>query len=243
MIFSILLPVMAGLAIFLFGMKLMEVALQHWAGPYLRGWLERFTRTPWRGMLAGTVLTAVLQSSTTITVITIGLVNAGVLGFSSTLGIILGSNIGTCLSTELIGSTLSGTSLPLLGIGAAAWVASWLAPHSRGGEPGWLRSLRCASLALAGFALVLLGVETMQTIGPALRERGLFAWFVAASQQSLLWGVVAGACVTALVHSSAATIAMTMGLASASPSCSARTSARASRRSSPASAAPAPAVS
>lgn len=54
----------------------------------------------------------------------------------------------------------------------------------------------------------------MQSIGAPLRERGLFAWFVAASQHSLLWGVLAGACVTALVHSSTATIALTMSLAS-----------------------------
>jgi phosphate:Na+ symporter len=247
---TIIIPVVTGLTIFLFGMKLMEIALHHWAGPYLQIWLERFTRTPARGLLTGTALTALLQSSTAITVISIGLVNAGILSFSRTLGVILGTNIGTCLTTELIGLSIGGIGLPLLGIGSAVWLASWLAgPLSNDSNaainllPGairtetldhqktiftnfgiptigltpnrrWLRSVRYGSLAMAGFSLVLLGIEIMQTIGPTLQTRGLFAWFVQQAQQSLLWGVIAGAAVTALVHSSSAVIAMAMGLAS-----------------------------
>lgn len=227
MMSSIILPVLTGLAMFLFGMKLMETALHHWAGASLQLWLERFTRTPLHGLAAGTALTAVLQSSTAITVISIGLVNAGVLSFSRTLGIILGTNIGTCLTTELIGLSIGGLGLPMLYASAGVWLASWLAgplptaEHglmARGAAPpgarGLLRSVRYGSLAAAGFALVLLGIEIMQTIGPALQSRGLFAWFVDQAKQSLLWGVLAGAAVTALVHSSAAVIAMAMGLAS-----------------------------
>ncbi|KIL38288.1 sodium:phosphate symporter [Gordoniibacillus kamchatkensis] len=211
MLMTIILPVMAGLSIFLFGMKLMESALHAWAGPYLKRTLEMFTKTPLRGLIAGTALTAVLQSSTAVTVITIGLVNAGVLSFAGTLGVILGTNIGSCLSTELIGLGLGRTGVPMLLAASIVWLATWIpAADTR----RWALSLRWASLAVAGFALVLLGVEMMQTIGGPLRERGLFAWFVSASQQSLLWGVLAGACVTALVHSSAATIALTMSLAS-----------------------------
>ncbi|NRF91869.1 Na/Pi cotransporter family protein [Paenibacillus frigoriresistens] len=235
MINTIVLPVLTGLALFLFGMKLMETALQRWAGPRLQLWLERFTRTPVRGLATGTVLTAALQSSTAITVIAIGLVGAGVLTFPRTLGVILGTNIGTCLTTELIGLSLGGIGVPMLLASAAVWLASWLAgPLPQDGAPAaaaarplaattispanigghsWLRSVRYGSLAVSGFSLVLLGIEIMQTIGPALQSRGLFAWFVLQAQHSLLWGVIAGAAVTALVHSSAAVIAMAMGLA------------------------------
>ncbi|OCT17167.1 sodium:phosphate symporter [Paenibacillus pectinilyticus] len=237
MIHAIILPVIAGLALFLLGMKLMENSLQTWAGPRLQLWLERFTRTPVRGLITGTVLTAALQSSTAITVIAIGLVGAGVLSFPRTLGVILGTNIGTCLTTELIGLSLGGIGVPILIASACVWLASWLAgplpqpsgPRTNaaaqslsaalpqtavqlGGRP-WLRSVRYGSLAVAGFSLVLLGIEIMQTIGPALQSRGLFAWFVHQAQTSLLWGILAGAAVTALVHSSAAVIAMAMGLA------------------------------
>lgn len=225
MMTTIILPVLAGLVLFLYGMKLMETSLQMWAGPRLQLWLERFTRTPVRGLITGTVLTAALQSSTAITVIAIGLVGAGVLTFPRTLGVILGTNIGTCLTTELIGLSLGGIGVPILLVSAAIWMASWLAgplPPSaaRGQEPAapssgreWLPSVRYGSLAVAGFSLVLLGIEIMQTIGPALQSRGLFAWFVTEAEQSLLWGIIAGAAVTALVHSSAAVIAMAMGLA------------------------------
>ncbi|NEW05185.1 Na/Pi cotransporter family protein [Paenibacillus sp. SYP-B3998] len=229
MVTTIVLPVLTGLALFLFGMKLMETALHHWAGFRLQQWLERFTRTPVRGLATGTMLTAALQSSTAITVIAIGLVNAGVLTFPRTLGIILGTNIGTCLTTELIGLSIGGIGVPMLLASGGIWLASWIAgplspPEDGHGlaqsgsvpitpRPAWLRSVRYASLAAAGFALVLLGIEIMQTIGPALQSRGLFTWFVHQAQTSLLWGVIAGAAITALVHSSAAVIAMAMGLA------------------------------
>jgi phosphate:Na+ symporter len=234
MITAILLPLAAGLTFFLFGMKLMEAALHLLAGPFLHLWLERFTRTPVRGLLTGAALTAALQSSTAITLITIGLVNAGVLSFARTLGIILGTNIGTCLTTELIGLAPGGFAMPMLLASAAVWLASWLAPQppllavqgdgaarpSLQAQPApvaagwtWLPSVRYCALALAGFALVMLGIEIMQTIGPALQARGVFAWFVSQAQQSLLWGVLAGAAVTALVHSSSAVIALAMGLA------------------------------
>ncbi|MDR6551300.1 Na/Pi symporter [Paenibacillus qinlingensis] len=230
MIHAIILPVLTGFILFLLGMKLMESSLQTWAGPRLQLWLERFTRTPVRGLITGTVLTAALQSSTAITVIAIGLVGAGVLSFPRTLGVILGTNIGTCLTTELIGLSISGIGVPILIASACVWLASWLAgplPQSsgpratsapqtvaahNGGRP-WLRSVRYGSLAVAGFSLVLLGIEIMQTIGPALQSRGLFTWFVQQAQTSLLWGILAGAAVTALVHSSAAVIAMAMSLA------------------------------
>ncbi|WP_315971301.1 Na/Pi symporter [Paenibacillus sp. N3.4] len=163
-------------------------------GARLELWLERFTRTPVRGLATGTVLTAALQSSTAITVISIGLVNAGILTFPRTLGVILGTNIGTCLTTELIGLSIGGIGVPLLLASASIWLASWFAgplpPALQGlgleqtGVPAgqrrlpWLRSVRYGSLAAAGFSLVLLGIEIMQTIGPALQSRGLFAWFV-----------------------------------------------------------------
>lgn len=213
---TIVLPLLVGLGIFLTGMKVMELALHQWAGSYLTGLIERFTRTPLRGMLIGSGVTAVLQSSSAITVMTIGLVNAGIMTFPKTLGIILGTNIGTCLTTELIGLNLTKLSFPLLLLSASVWVGTLLPWHRASGNRRLLRSLhhvRSLSLAVSGFASVMLGVEVMQTIVPALQTRGLFGWFIEHAQRSVLWGVVAGAALTAVIHSSAAVIAMTMGLA------------------------------
>ncbi|GAA3403717.1 Na/Pi cotransporter family protein [Paenibacillus hodogayensis] len=216
MITHIVLPMLVGLGIFLTGMKVMELALHQWAGSYLTGLVERFTRTPLRGMVIGTGVTAVLQSSSAITVITIGLVNAGIMTFPKTLGIILGSNIGTCLTTELIGLNLTKLAFPLLLASGSVWLGTllpWTFVSRRRRFQRALHHTRSLSLAVSGFASILLGVEVMQTIVPALQSRGLFGWFVEHAQRSMMWGVVAGAALTAIVHSSAATIAMTMGLA------------------------------
>ncbi|MBN3525895.1 Na/Pi cotransporter family protein [Paenibacillus apiarius] len=209
-------PLVGGLAVFLFGMKTMELALHAWAGPYLNRFLHTSTRTPLRGMLFSTGMTALLQSSTAITVIAIGLVNAGLMSFARTLGIILGTNIGTCLTTELIGLDINRYAFPLLITAAGCWIAAVLGDEYRPAAlsrlQAWCRPLQYGSIAAAGFALILLGIEWMKQIGEPLQQRGLFGWFLERSGDSLLWAVAAGMVITALVHSSAAIIAMAMGL-------------------------------
>ncbi|MEB3100699.1 Na/Pi cotransporter family protein [Ferviditalea candida] len=215
MIMQIVLPLVAGLAIFLFGMKSMELALHLWAAPYLKQALYKLTRTPFRGLLTGAGTTAVLQSSSAVTVITIGMVNAGVITFPQTLGIILGTNIGTTVTTELIGLNINHLALPLLISSFIVWVAAWsIAVENLGPILGkTVSALRHLSLAVGGFACVLLGMVVMESIVPALQSRGLFAWFLEQSQRSLVWGIIAGTALTAVIQSSAATIAITMGLA------------------------------
>lgn len=217
MLTDIIIPLTAGLAIFLFGMKVMELALHQWAGPRLKFWIERSTRTPLHGLATGTAVTALLQSSTAITVITIGLVNARVMDFSRTLGIILGTNIGTCLTTELIGMNIGHYGLPLLAVCFPIWLLCTLLPERLAEAwqaAGILHAVRHLALAVCGLASVLLGMVVMQSTTPALRAHGMFAWFLDQAQISLLWGVIAGAVLTAVIHSSSATIALTMGLAS-----------------------------
>jgi phosphate:Na+ symporter len=211
---ELIVPLVVGLTLFLFGMKVVEWALYQWTGEVLRKLLRRLTRTPLRGMLVGTGTTAVLQSSSAVTVITISFVNAGLLTFPQTLGIILGTNIGSSLTTELIGLKLGGNMITTLLVTSIFWLLSWLPqpPH----EPRlrrWIESIRGLSLTMAGFSCVLLGLEVMQSMIPYLQEHGLLAWFIEHAQQSLLWGIVAGAALTAIIHSSAASIAITMGLA------------------------------
>ncbi|KHF33985.1 Na+/Pi-cotransporter [Paenibacillus sp. P1XP2] len=89
MFHTMIFPVVYGLIIFLAGMKVMEAALGSWAGPLLSSFLQKATASPLKGMLFSTGITAVLQSSTAVTVLTMGLVNAGLLSFDRTLGIIL----------------------------------------------------------------------------------------------------------------------------------------------------------
>ncbi len=217
MFHAILFPVTFGLALFLFGMKVMEAALHAWAGPKLIRVLHLTTRTPWTGLLSSTVISAVLQSSTALTVMTIGLVNAGLLSYARTLGIILGGNIGTCLTTELIALDISSIGVPLLIISFLVWAAAVTLLEML---PGWLSAkwsslltpLQFGALATGGFSLIMIAITWMQSTGPALKTYGIIDWLLGHAGDSLLWGALAGAVLTALIHSSAATVAMTMGL-------------------------------
>ncbi|MHA6530364.1 Na/Pi cotransporter family protein [Paenibacillus sp. BAC0078] len=219
MIRDVLFPVIYGLVIFLAGMKLMEAALARLAGPLLAKGLHSATATPLKGLIASSLLSALLQSSTAVTVLTIGMVNAGLLSYARTLGIILGSNIGTCLTTELIGLRISSMATPLLAGSLCLWAAAVMlgelpASARRAAEAcrRFSTPLQFISLAVAGFAMVLWGIAVMQSIGPALQASGLFRWFLDHAATSALWGLAAGACLTAMLHSSAAVIAMAMGL-------------------------------
>ncbi|WMT42367.1 Na/Pi symporter [Paenibacillus sp. D2_2] len=219
MFHDLILPVILGLALFLFGMKLMETALHAWAGPRLIKLLHTSTKTPLTGLISSTFITAVLQSSTAMTVMTIGLVNAGLLSYARTLGIILGGNIGTCLTTELIALDISSYGLPLLTISLLLWATAVTGEEYSTGKYfshrlHYLRPLQYGSLALAGFSLIMIAIRWMQSIGPQLEAYGIIDRLLVHAGDSLLWGALAGAAVTALIHSSAAAIAMTMGLVS-----------------------------
>lgn len=215
---AIIFPITFGLALFLFGMKLMEAALHAWAGPRLIRVLHVTTRTPWTGLLSSTFISAALQSSTAVTVMTIGLVNAGLLTYARTLGIILGGNIGTCLTTELIALNISSIGIPLLIVSLLVWAISVSALEML---PGWLASkwsgvlvpLQFGALAAGGFSMIMIAIRWMQKTGPALESYGIIDRLLTHAGDSLIWGAAVGALLAALLHSSAATIAMAMGLA------------------------------
>jgi len=214
---DVLFPLLYGLLIFLAGMKWMETALQRMAGPSLATWLGRATSAPWKGMAFSAGATALLQSSTAVTVLTIGLANARLITYGRTLGIILGTNIGTCLTTELVGLQLGRFGLPLLMLSLLGWalfvVLSELNPFAPTRTRNTLLGAQYGFLAIAGFALIMIGIQVMQSIAVPLRSMGVFQWFLDRATDSLWWGFLAGACLTALIHSSAAVISMAITLA------------------------------
>src|SRR5690606_22691994 len=117
----------------------------------------------------------------------------------------------------LIGLRMSGNMLPVLLISSGVWLATWIKlpkswPAALSSEK-WQSILRCLSLATAGFSCIMIGITIMQSIVDYLHAHGLLTWFVEQSQRSMLWGLLAGAALTAVIHSSAASIAMTMSLA------------------------------
>ncbi|MEQ8493098.1 MAG: Na/Pi symporter, partial [Gammaproteobacteria bacterium] len=153
-IVNIAIPALGGLGLFLLGMVLLTDGLRALAGDAIRANLVRFTRTPLSGALTGALTTTALQSSSATTVAAVGFVGAGLMPFANALGIIFGANIGSTATgwlVALIGFklSLSTLALPLVFAGALARL------FARG-------RLAHGGLALAGFALIFIGIEHMQ---------------------------------------------------------------------------------
>ncbi len=197
MVREILFPLIIGLVIFFYGLSLMRTGLDRLAGHRLEEWLLRFTRTPWHGFLTGTIATALLQSSTAITVITVGLVNARVLTYRQSIGIILGTNVGTTVTTQLIALSLQDYAIPLLIIG----LVLWLIPKP---------AIRFTGLSIGGFSLLIIALTIMSKIATPIASSPSFqSWLVMMSESHTL-GVLVGTIFTAIIQSSSATTAIAM---------------------------------
>ncbi|WP_047151397.1 Na/Pi cotransporter family protein [Aneurinibacillus tyrosinisolvens] len=195
---SILVPLLAGLALFMGGMRLMRIGLFNIAGERMRHWLVRFTKTPTRGMVTGTIVTMLIQSSSAVSVITMGLANAGLLTFPRTIGIILGTNIGTTFTTQLIALNLTGMAFPIFVLGCILW----LIRHP---------VIRAVGASVAGFGCVFIGIQVMQKIALPLQHTQLFADVMTQMSSHHMGGILIGTVFTAILHSSSAVTAITMG--------------------------------
>jgi phosphate:Na+ symporter len=196
---EILIPFTLGLGFFLLGMYAMRTGFHHLAGKKMEAVLARFTRTPTLSFMTGILATFALQSSSAVTVVTIGLTHAGLIGFAQTVGIILGTNVGTTVTTELIALRLESLAVPMMLIG----VALWLQPK---------RVIRSIGLIMAGFGLIFLGIDTMQVMAKPLERTETFRHLFLESSHSIWLGLLTGTIFTALIHSSSATTAIIMGL-------------------------------
>src|SRR5690606_5577419 len=199
---EILIPFATGLAVFLFGMQLIRIGLGSLAGDRLESLLLRFTRTPARGMFTGLIVTSLLQSSSAVTVLAIGLVDAGILTFPQTIGIILGTNIGTTVTTEILALKIEDVAVPMLVAGGCLHLLPW-------------KRIKGAGMALAGFGCIFLGMEAMQWLSFPLKERGWIQWFLEQGENPIWTGIAAGTLLTAVIQSSSAAVAMTMDFYSA----------------------------
>ncbi len=194
-----------GLALFLFGMELMVDALQQLAGFQLRSLLGKLTRRQVYGVAGGTISGALVHSGPT-TVMIVGFVNAGILAFSHSLGLIFGANIGTTLSMQIIAFDIGHYCFLALGIAIFARIVT----RSR----VW----RNVSLVILGFGLLFLGMEVMkQAMGPLKNSQILMdglAMIDATTMEGLLLGTLVATLLTALLQSSGATIGLVFSLAS-----------------------------
>ena len=191
----------AGLGLFLFGMHLIEIALTKLAGRPFKQFLRASTAGPIRGALAGALTTAALQSSSVVSLIVLAFIGSGLIELPAALAIVFGSNVGTTVTGWIVATVgfkldIEALSLPLIAAGGLSIV--WSQPTSR---------LRQSATLLAGFGLMLLGLDYMKSGADAaasLFDPGAMAGY------PLLAFVVAGLAVTAVIQSSSATIMLAL---------------------------------
>ena len=192
---------LGGLGIFLFGIKSMSDGLQKAAGSRLRKILEPLTSNPLMGVLAGTLVTVIIQSSSGTTVLTVGLVNAGLLSLRQAIGIIMGANIGTTITSFIIGFKISEYAFPIVALGA---ILLFFFKKKK---------LNYLGQILFGFGLLFLGLEFMSDAMRPLRSSMVFVDFMQTLSDVPIFGVLVGTVFTVIVQSSSATIGVLQGLA------------------------------
>ncbi|WP_075589664.1 Na/Pi cotransporter family protein [Labilibacter marinus] len=192
---------LGGLALFLFGMDVMTKSLKSSAGNQLKAFLHRMTSNRWKAMVAGTGITAVIQSSSVTTVLAVGFVSAGIMTFESTLGVILGANIGTTITAQIIAFKVTKIALFLVIVGYLIHLISNKKSHREIGK------------IFVGLGLIFLGMNIMSEGMHPLKSYPPFL----ETMQNLshpIYGILIGAAFTALVQSSSATTGIVIVLAS-----------------------------
>jgi phosphate:Na+ symporter len=192
---------LGGVGLFLLGMRLLTDGLRVAAGQALREILARSTRTRLRAMASGALVTSLVQSSSAVTVATIGFVNAGLLTLGQALAVTYGSNVGTTMTGWLVATIglhvdVRASAFPLIGIGVA------LRLGFRDGRVGALGE------ALAGFGLFFLGVDTLRATFEGLSDRIALGALVGGGALRVLLFVAIGFGLTVLMQSSSAAIAL-----------------------------------
>ncbi len=199
---KLLFGLLGGLGMFLFGMKIMSEGLQKIAGDKMRKILAVLTNNRIIGALVGLAVTAIIQSSSATTVMVVGFVNAGLLSLVQSIGVILGANIGTTITAQLIAFKITKFALPAIGIGAGLKLFSRNRKSSYTGE------------IILGFGLLFFGLSTMKTAFDPLKTSEEFRQLFLLVGDYKLLGVLIGALLTVIVQSSSATIGITLALAS-----------------------------
>lgn len=198
---EILFGLLGGLAVFLFGMNMMSDCLQKAAGEKMKSILSLLTRNPILGVLAGALTTAVLQSSSATTVMAIGFVSAGLMTLPQAISIILGANIGTTMTAQIIAFKLSDYIYIIIFIG---FIVSFIVKSERAKNIGQ---------TIFAFGLLFLGIETMGSVMKPLASSPIFTDMIARVVDIPVLGVAVGTLMTLVVQSSSATIAVLQNFA------------------------------
>ena len=199
--FEIFTGIFGGLGLFLYGMKLMSDGLENIAGEKLKSILEKITSNKIMGVLVGTIVTAIIQSSSAITVMVVSFVNAGLMTLGQATGVILGSNIGTTITAQMVSLNLEVIATIFIGIGAIVIVVT--------------KNKRVKDLAYIalGFGVLFMGMGLMSSSLKPVSELAIFNKFILLVGKNSILGVLIGILITAILQSSSATTGILVALA------------------------------
>ena len=198
--YTIVLGLLGGLALFLYGMQMMSAGLEAAAGDRMKSILERLTANRFLGVLVGAVITAVIQSSSATTVMVVGFVNSGMMTLRQAVWIIMGANIGTTITGQLIALDV-GVLAPLFAFVGVAMVVFVKKPQ-----------VRHYGSILAGLGVLFIGMDMMSMAMEPLRDWPAFVELVSTFSNPLV-GILVGAGFTAIIQSSSASVGILQALA------------------------------
>lgn len=195
--------ILGGLGLFIYGIREMSEGLHKASGQKMRKIMHSLTGGPKRGVLVGTGITSLIQSSSATTVMVVGFVNAGLMTLTQALGVIFGANIGTTITAQLIAFKLTDYALPIIGISMIMLLVTKRRIYKNIGE------------FLLGFGILFLGLSILTEIVKPLGTSPVFNEILLRFSNNPFLGVLAGAVVTAIFQSSSVTTGMILGLSMA----------------------------
>ncbi|MDP3388044.1 MAG: Na/Pi cotransporter family protein [Eubacteriales bacterium] len=197
---KVAIELIGGLGLFLFGMSFMGTALQKAAGSKMRGILAALTNNRIIGVLVGCIVTMIVQSSSATTVMTVGFVNAGLMNLSQAIGVIMGANIGTTITAQMVAFNLTDIAPLVVGLGVAFYYGS--------------KKKRVKEIAeiFIGFGILFLGMAYMKSAISPLKESPIFMDALMNFRNPVI-GIISGFVITAVLQSSSATTALLIAVA------------------------------
>lgn len=208
--FSIIIPFVGGLGMFIYGMQIMASGLENAAGNKMKTLLEALTKTKLLGVLLGAFITAVIQSSSATTVMVVGFVNAGIMNLTQAMGVIMGANIGTTITGWLVSAGEWADFLKpstLAPIAIAIGVVVMLT--------GKRKTSKDVASIVVGFGLLFVGISNMSDAVSPLKEVPAFTNLFVTLGGNPFLGIFVGAGVTAIIQSSSASVGILQSLAAA----------------------------
>lgn len=201
-IINIIFGLVGGLAIFIYGMNLMGEGLQKAAGERMRRILEILTGNPLMGVLVGALVTAIIQSSSATTVMVVGFVSAGLMTLPQSIGVIMGANIGTTITAQLVAFKIGHYAYPIAALGFILYFFTKK------------KTVKYFGQTIFAFGLLFVGLNTMSGAMKPLAKSPEFSDLILQLGKNPVIGLIVGTISTALVQSSSAMIAVLQNLAS-----------------------------